>query len=223
MNETEQMREAIRAALERVELTSTDHRHDCGEQGCIEVEVTETRPVLDLADELLAELERSGWKVTRNDPFASAPALPDEILAQLLDQFQEAAESHGYDRTEGTAGDARRSAERLHNTRLALVRAIINEPPVLRAGQRATPNGRDATELENSNEAVWEAHMEGMDCGLRPCRQCGGSRPPGIGAPAEDQPWQSMIDQFAIRMTGTEDRLDEIERRLATWVPQEQA
>lgn len=173
-------RDALVTTLDNIELTHIEH--SCGEE-CWEGPVPRGSAVV--ADELLAELERRGWKLVQIDPFAAAdpppgccggwvgpsgqramccpvasPGPSDEQLAAALDAFQEAAEANGYDRTEGSAGDARRSRERMNNTRVALVRLIIGE----RAGSTNAPaiGGADAEpgDLVLTRQGVLDAFAE---------------------------------------------------------------
>lgn len=169
MNETERMTRVLDAALVvAMNQSAVDLHH-----------------VQDLAADTLADLQRRGWKLVQIDPFAAADPPPgccggwtdpdgrrttccpvagwrappsDEQLAAALDTFQEAAEANGYDRTEGTAGDARRSRERMNNTRVALVRLVTGE----RAGSTNAPaiGGADAEPLEPTAQDVLDAYAE---------------------------------------------------------------
>lgn len=68
----------------------------------------------------------------------------------------------------------------------------------------AKPEWSDATELEGSNEAVFGAHQDGMDCGFRPCRACA----PVLPDVLTDR--QGVLDAFAERLTKIEDRFDQL-------------
>lgn len=125
-------RDALVTTLDNIELTHIEH--SCGEE-CWEGPVPRGSAVV--ADELLAELERRGWKLVQIDPFAK-------------------------------------------------------------------PDWSDASELEGTNEGVWQAHVDGLDCGLRPCRQCAGlTNAPAIGG-ADAEPAEELLT----------DRVERIERYL---------
>lgn len=71
MTETERMTGALVLALSMTELTEEQYEHDHNyETGCRDYQVTKAKPVTDIADDLLAELERAGWKLVQVDPFA---------------------------------------------------------------------------------------------------------------------------------------------------------
>jgi hypothetical protein len=178
-------RAGLLAALDVIELTSGSYEHDHNyETGCRDYEVVTEREIGSIADDLLAELGRRGWMLVRVDPFVS-PKPPsgccggwidpdgqrsmccpladhpsDEALAAALDVFQEAAESYGYGRTGGSAGGARRSRERLHSTRIALVRLVTGGPRSLAEDLTSATNPITASQ----SEAVFEAHQEDTGC-----------------------------------------------------------
>lgn len=91
LDETQRMRQALEVALGEVELTVTEyeHVHDY-EQGCEDREWTEARSVAVIADELLAELERHGWKLVQVDPFAPARVRTDpvDIASNVIELFE---------------------------------------------------------------------------------------------------------------------------------------
>lgn len=74
----------------------------------------------------------------------------------------------------------------------------------------AKPDWSDASELEGTNEGVWQAHADGLDCGLRPCRQCAGStNAPAIGGADADP-----VIHREMRIDDLDERLTRIERYL---------
>lgn len=83
------------------------------------------------AGELLAELEQRGWKLVQVDPFAPGPSNEwfATRLAAALDTFRDAAEAHGYYRTEGSAREARDAYQAMLDARVALVRVIVGDRP----------------------------------------------------------------------------------------------
>lgn len=80
MTETEKMRGALLQALSVTQLTEESYEHDHNyETGCRDYEVVKARNLTDIADELLAHLERSGWKVVKTDPFTNRPDLMNAL------------------------------------------------------------------------------------------------------------------------------------------------
>ena len=138
MNGRNGQRAGLLAALGAIELTGEEDQHDHNyETGCRDYTPTYARPADAVTDDLLAELERRGWKLVQIDPFAK-------------------------------------------------------------------PDWSDASELEGTNEGVWQAHADGLDCGLRPCRQCAGlTNAPAIGG-ADAEPAEELLT----------DRVERIERYL---------